>query len=129
MDISIETLIGFAITIAGVVWRISELKNTLEKEFDLRVDSLREKISDLSNRIDLISQKIDNENVYLSNRINNLHGTSKGKILDLQHQFNEIVGFIEKISPDHKFIIRSRLMNKDTIPPDDESWTQIKQKK
>lgn len=128
MNINIETLIGFVLTVSGIIWKLSELKNQLEKEIDAKHDESKDFFNSINNRLDLLSQKIDNENSYINNRISGLHNNTKNKIVELDYKFNEIVGYLEKLHPDNKFIIRSRIMNKETYDPESESWTQIKKK-
>jgi hypothetical protein len=128
MDLNIETVIGFLVTFGAIIWKFSELKRNLERDFDDRVDSLKEAVMETQTKLDLISQKFDNAILTEGQRLTNLHNYSKSKIKDVQYQFNEIVGYLEKMNPDKKFIIRSRMMSRDTMAGDEESWTQITKK-
>jgi hypothetical protein len=112
-----------------VIYRTSEIRRQIEKEIDQRYDELKEAISKNEGKIDLLTQKVNNEDLYLNQRLTNLHTASRSMILDLQHQFNEIVGYLEKTFPDQKFIIRTRILDKSTFngsDDQDQSWTQIK---
>lgn len=112
------TICGFLIALGTIIWKASEIKNNLKEDIDERLDNYKTSFLELQAKVDLLAQNFENEINTQNNRVNSLHSYSKGKIKDLQYKFNEVVGYLEKVHPGNKFIIRSRIMTKQTMNED-----------
>jgi hypothetical protein len=132
MNIDLGLVITAITIFGGTIWKLSEIKNQIEKDCDRQLDNLRDQFLELDSKIDLISQRHESGIVSVGNRVTGIHHNARSTIKNLQDQFNQLVNFINEKhnNPNQKFIMRTRLMSKETFNggEDDESWTAIEYK-